>query len=230
MSGGGDEHHVLTTAGGQLMRPARQAGGAGGGGYPPGKPPKITSVLNEYMGVCMEEHCAIGRETFSLINFSVCLMVQRSVFVHKSSPLRLVLYENSTVWHTVLCCAVLDGVPTACCRYGTQDAIASSSQSDSTVIAEGRAGRDDISTPFLSPPSSDGDIIHTRTHTLEIQKKSVNPHPPPSFFHFFFVCVYFLWENNGRGRKGVEKKEEIEKKGGEMEKRERGKGVEKTPG
>ena len=42
-----EEHHYLTGPSGQILRP-------------PQKPPHISTVLSEYMEVCMEDHCAIG--------------------------------------------------------------------------------------------------------------------------------------------------------------------------
>ena len=69
VQGGGDEHHVLTTPSGQLLslmsQHAAAAGGGGGGGggfvlpLKP-RPPKFSSVLNDYMGACLEENCTIG--------------------------------------------------------------------------------------------------------------------------------------------------------------------------
>ena len=66
VQGGGDEHHVLTTPSGQLLslmsQHAAAAGGGGGGfGLPlKPRPPKFSSVLNDYMGACLDENCTIG--------------------------------------------------------------------------------------------------------------------------------------------------------------------------
>ncbi len=75
VSGAGDEHHVLTTPSGQLLHLQRRSGGGpgGGGGGGGGKPhqPKFSSLVNEYVGACMEDNCNIGKRK-NMIFFGCC--------------------------------------------------------------------------------------------------------------------------------------------------------------
>ncbi len=56
VSGAGDEHHVLTTPSGQLLQLQRKADRSAR------HPPKFSSIVNEYVGACMEDNCNIGKK------------------------------------------------------------------------------------------------------------------------------------------------------------------------
>ena len=55
----------------------RIVGSGGDGGFSNGfRKPKFTDIVNEYMGVCFEEHCTIGEssdEAASLVTFKSAL-------------------------------------------------------------------------------------------------------------------------------------------------------------
>ena len=61
VSGEGDEHRIITA---HLMQAQAQRQQY----YAKRNPPKFSSVLNEYMGACLEDHCTIGKSKFSFLS------------------------------------------------------------------------------------------------------------------------------------------------------------------
>ena len=53
VSGAGDEHRVITTPSGKVLTQQNRL---------KRQPPKFSSIMNEYVGACLEDNCNIGKK------------------------------------------------------------------------------------------------------------------------------------------------------------------------